>query len=156
MLAAAVSCSVPGTQLRLQSMEVLWLSKGNLNSLEAKGAHGDEQQERLAQKGDGEAGEGQELLGKSQRGLGWIIQEQSAPDQGLGGPGAAFSPQEGCAAQGSAPERRGSPSLGSVRLGWAGPRLALSRAGDSPAPKGGWIGAPSPSSAAGMILEDLS
>lgn len=37
-LAAALS-PVPGTQFSLLSVEKLWLSEGNLNSLKAKGAH---------------------------------------------------------------------------------------------------------------------
>lgn len=160
----SVSCSVPGTQLSLLSIEMLWFSKGNLNSLETKGAHGDEQQETWAQKGDGEAGEGQGLLG-------WAEAGAEPARARLGSPGAKGSqprtgawevqgqhslPGGGCAALGPALERTESPSWGSSRLGWAGPQLASSRAGDSPAPKGAWMGARFPCSAAGMILEDSS
>lgn len=147
----SVSCSVPRTQLSLLSMEMLWLSKGNLNSLEAKGAHGDEQQEWLAQKGErswGRASEDWAGLSRSTKGSqlqtrAWKVQGQHSL------PRRAVQP-------GDQPQRGGVPTLGSARLGWAGPQLALSKAGDSPAPQGGWMGAPFPSSTAGMVPEDLS
>lgn len=99
----------------------------------------------LAQKGDGKGGEGQGLVVWVGRGSeGWVgfsgAKEGSEPDQDLGGPGGALCPQEGCAAQGLAPEKSVSPSLGLARLGWTWTQLALSRAGDSPAPKGAWVG----------------
>lgn len=149
----SVSCSEPRTQLSLLSMEMLWLSKGNLNSLEAKGE--DEQRERLAQKGErswdrgwGRASEDWAGLSRSTKGSqpqtrAWEVQGQHSL------PRKAVQPRD-------QPQRGGVPTLGSARLGWAGPQLALSGAGDSPAPKGGWMGALFPSSTAGMVLEDLS